>query len=96
MIILDPEAELKTEADIDFYVSAEIPDKDRFPLLHKTVTRNMIHTPCGNANLNSPCIMQSTWQMLKEMSKGNLPYYKGKHQWVSSVGTEGGLATLYT
>lgn len=37
----------------DKFVSAEIPDKDQNPLLHKAVTRHMIHGPCGFPS--APC-----------------------------------------
>ena len=37
-------------------ISAEIPCTDEDPLLHKTVTTNMIHGPCGVLNPTSPCM----------------------------------------
>ena len=38
-------------------MSAEIPDPDKFPNLHKVVTKFMIHGPCGAANPKCPCMI---------------------------------------
>ena len=37
---------IRTAEDIDFYISAEIPNKDMHPLLYETVTKKMMHGPC--------------------------------------------------
>ena len=42
--------------DIDLVISAEIPDQEQDPHLHKMVMAHMIHGPCGNLNQNSPCM----------------------------------------
>src|ERR1043165_2102708 len=57
LIILASEAKLQTPEDFDLIVSAEIPDKEKQPKLYKTVSRNMIHGPCGSHNPTSPCIV---------------------------------------
>ena len=38
-------------------LSAEIPDAEQFPKLHKIVTSLMMHGPCGTSNPNSPCMV---------------------------------------
>ncbi|UYV64563.1 hypothetical protein LAZ67_3001189, partial [Cordylochernes scorpioides] len=50
LIILAAEAKYNTEADIDRIVSAEIPDKEKFPVLFGIVTKHMIHGPCVYVN----------------------------------------------
>ena len=57
LIILASEDKLQTPEDFDLIVSAEIPDKEKQPKLYKTVSRNMIHGPCGIYNPTSPCII---------------------------------------
>ena len=41
---------------IDKIISAEIPDRDVNPELHRIITRHNIHGPCGARNPTSPCM----------------------------------------
>lgn len=48
----------KTATDIDSIVSAEIPDPVKHPLAYETVTKTMIHGPCGDHwNKNAQCLV---------------------------------------
>lgn len=42
--------------EIDDIIVAELPNKDEDPVLFGIVTKNMVHGPCGEQNLNSPCM----------------------------------------
>ena len=56
LLILAQPYKPKTVADYDAIISAEIPDKNRDPNTYNTVTRSMIHGPCGILNLNASCM----------------------------------------
>ncbi|XP_021765519.1 uncharacterized protein LOC110730050 [Chenopodium quinoa] len=55
LITLAPEDKPKCPEDIDVIISAEIPDKDRDPLAFETVTKNMLHGPCGPCLIDGKC-----------------------------------------
>ncbi|CAG8664175.1 7737_t:CDS:2, partial [Ambispora leptoticha] len=57
LMIMAPEDKPQTPEDFDRIVSAEIPDKDKQPKLYKTISKNMIHGPCGSINPSSPCMV---------------------------------------
>lgn len=42
--------------EIDSIISAEFPNPDVDPDLHGTITRSMVHGPCGILNPQSPCM----------------------------------------
>lgn len=44
--------------EIDRLISAEIPNPDTDPILHRIVKTNMIHGPCGTFNSSSPCMKE--------------------------------------
>ena len=56
LIILESEYVPKNPSDIDKIVSAEIPDPEKNPKLHKIISRNNMHGPCGKLNPKSPCM----------------------------------------
>ncbi|KAL0448592.1 UNVERIFIED_CONTAM: hypothetical protein Slati_1415600, partial [Sesamum latifolium] len=66
LVILDENDKLNTPDDYDCIVQAEIPDKDEEPMLYEAVIRHMIHGPCGEMNVNAPC-------MKNENCKKNYP-----------------------
>ncbi|KAK2637794.1 hypothetical protein Ddye_025589 [Dipteronia dyeriana] len=45
-----------TASDIDRMISAAIPDEKEDPTLFAVVETYMMHRPCGQENLNSPCM----------------------------------------
>ncbi|KAJ0504812.1 putative helitron helicase-like domain-containing protein [Helianthus annuus] len=47
---------VRTPADVNRYISAELPDRDADPMLYRIVTESMLHGPCGIARMTSPCM----------------------------------------
>jgi hypothetical protein len=54
--ILNHQHKPRRPDDYDRVVSAEIPDPDEHPMLHETVTKCMMHGPCGSLKANALCI----------------------------------------
>lgn len=57
LIILCQDSKPYKLDDFDSIVSAEIPDPILNPTTYATVTKSMIHGPCGVLNPNSPCMI---------------------------------------
>ncbi|GJS41039.1 hypothetical protein Tco_0566082, partial [Tanacetum coccineum] len=58
-IWLETNDKLKTPADIDRCISAEIPDKEVDPELHQLVKECMMHGPCGPDHRSCPCMVEN-------------------------------------
>jgi hypothetical protein len=56
LIILNHQHKPRRSDDYDRFVSAEIPDPDEHPMLHETVTKCMMHGPCGYLKANAVCM----------------------------------------
>ena len=56
LLWLHPNDKLQTPESIDRVISAELPDKRKYPQLFDVVTKLMMHGPCGMANPKSPCM----------------------------------------
>ena len=55
-LIMDSSSKLSGPDDFDKYISAELPDEKKYPLLHKLVCKHMMHGPCGVLNRNYGCM----------------------------------------
>ena len=58
LLTMADEYKPRTPEIIDKVASAELPDKDRSPVLHNLVVRHMSHGPCGHISPNAPCMEQ--------------------------------------
>ncbi|XP_022032410.1 uncharacterized protein LOC110933499 [Helianthus annuus] len=54
---MEPEFKLPTVDHVDSFISAEIPNRNEDLELFMLVKEYMIHGPCGNARLSSPCMV---------------------------------------
>ncbi|XP_020082082.1 uncharacterized protein LOC109705725 [Ananas comosus] len=70
-----------TPADIDLFISAEIPDKNTYTDEYQAVSKFMMHGPCGSANPRAPC-----------MAKGYCSKYFSKEFRPHTVMDENGFA----
>lgn len=56
LLILSPNSKPMGPRDYDTIVQAEIPDPVRHPAAYETVTKFMMHGPCGPAHPSAPCM----------------------------------------
>ena len=47
LIILKPEYKITSPDQYDKFVSAELPDEEKYPRLHQLVAKHMMHGPYG-------------------------------------------------
>ncbi|XP_015160729.1 uncharacterized protein [Solanum tuberosum] len=56
LLILKEGHKIKSGDQYDRFISAEIPDKCEYSILHKLVLRHMMHGPCGNKRPTNTCM----------------------------------------
>ncbi|XP_035835819.1 uncharacterized protein LOC110888316 [Helianthus annuus] len=56
-LFMENDYKLPTVDHVDQFISAEIPDLNQDPELYTLVNDHMIHGPCGNARMSSPCMV---------------------------------------
>jgi hypothetical protein len=57
LLIMKARNKLATPDDYDRVISAEIPDKEKYPVLHDLVIKHMLHGPCGELKKSCPCMI---------------------------------------
>jgi hypothetical protein len=50
LLVIANRDKLRSPDEFDKYISAEIPDTDKYPVLHDLVCKHMMHGPCGVLN----------------------------------------------
>jgi hypothetical protein len=55
LLIMDRKYKITCPEQYDRLISAELPNKKKYPVLYKMVTKHMMHGPCGVLNRNCPC-----------------------------------------
>ena len=55
LLIMKRKWKLTCPEQYDRLISAELPNKKKYPELYKMVAKHMMHGPCGVLNLNCPC-----------------------------------------
>ena len=56
LLILKEGHNIKSGDQYDRFISAEIPDKYEYPILHKLVLKHMMHGPCENKRPTNTCM----------------------------------------
>jgi hypothetical protein len=55
LLIMERKYKLTCPEQYDMIISAELPNKKKYPELYKMVTKHMMHGPCGTLNPSCPC-----------------------------------------
>ena len=85
LLVLDPSCKPENPRDYDKIVSAQIPDPEFHPAAHETVTRMMMHGPCGETFPQAPCMVNGRCskryphefvEETTEAPSGKYPIYK--------------------
>ncbi|SGY53419.1 BQ5605_C006g03757 [Microbotryum silenes-dioicae] len=97
LLIMDPEDKPKTNDEYDKIVTAEIPDRDKFPALFETITNSMLHRRCDRPGKHTchdnhgKCTKRFPKQLQPRTTSkdGGYPHYRrrGIHQYVKFPGT---------
>jgi hypothetical protein len=56
LLVMANRDKLRFPDEFNKYISAEIPDKDKYPVLHDLVCNHMMHGPCGVLNNKCACM----------------------------------------
>jgi hypothetical protein len=56
LLVMANRDKLRSSDELDKYISTEIPDKDKYLVLHDLVCKHMMHGPCGALNDKCACM----------------------------------------
>ncbi|WVZ93701.1 hypothetical protein U9M48_039661 [Paspalum notatum var. saurae] len=54
---MEPGSKVRTPDDYDKFISVELPDPEKYPVLHRLVCSHMMHGPCGKMRPDCPCMV---------------------------------------
>jgi hypothetical protein len=57
LLLMANKDKLKSLDEFDKYISVEILDKDKYPMLHDLICKHMMHEPCGVLNNKCTCMV---------------------------------------
>ena len=57
LLIMRSRCKITNPDQYDTIISAEIPDKEKYPLLHALVIKHMMHGPCGELKKDCHCMI---------------------------------------
>jgi hypothetical protein len=84
LLVMANRDKLRSPDEFDKYISAEIPDKDKFPMLHDLVWKHMMHGPCDVLNDKCKCMQDGEYRFwfppqfcdATQMGKDSYPVYR--------------------
>jgi hypothetical protein len=80
LLIMDSKYKLIVPEQYDCLISAELPDKNKYPELYAMVVKHMMHGPCGVLKPNNVCMQDGSckcrypWMFNKTTMQGKDSY----------------------
>jgi hypothetical protein len=62
LLLMSNRDKMRSHDEFDKYISTEIPNKDKYPVLHDLVCKHMMHGPCGVLNDKCTCMQDGKCQ----------------------------------
>jgi hypothetical protein len=94
LVVMANRDKLRSPDEFEKYISAEMPDKDKYTALHDLVCKHMMHGPCGVLNAKCACMQDGECQFwfprqfydATQMGKDLYPVYRRRdHEQVVEV-----------
>ncbi|PUZ46146.1 hypothetical protein GQ55_7G026400 [Panicum hallii var. hallii] len=86
LLVMEPRSKLKSYDEYDKYISAELPDKKKYPELHNLICKHMMHGPCGVLNKDCPCIVdvECRFPYSYQFNKKDVQKVKVQNEWLDN------------
>ncbi|XP_071685017.1 uncharacterized protein [Lolium perenne] len=87
LLIMRSDSKLTNPDGYDKVISAELPNKDFYPVLHALVVKHMLHGPCGALRKNCACMIDGECRFhyprqftdATQQGKDSYPIYRRRH-----------------